>query len=356
MQQHRKFKKSMKKLIFCLVLPLVLLLNACTHDPAASSQQQTNTAGSKERRATKGGIQMAEEENAEWQHGTLRLYPITADEELMAMHGAQAGILTLEEAMPLKGFRITERKNFGREQGNWYNGLTLVNKSTEPVFLMSGDVVTGGNQDRVNAEDLMAMPGTIRNFDVFCVEQGRSSYYNANATPTERKLGAFNGYFAVASPRVRSAVYQGNQSEVWGAVAQVTKEYNAETSTHTYAALDREQAQNEQRDAYINFFSGKFEAMDKAVGLIAVCNGKVIGAEVFGHPNVFQRRVKALIHSYAVDAAQQTISDSGNGLQAAKSTFEAIARAAEQKKDVDQIGCFVHDAQWLHLYFVDKKR
>ncbi len=353
MPKHRKFKKSMKKLIFYLALPLAILVNACVHDPAASTQN--NSVGGKERRATKGGIQMAEDENPEWQHGTLRLYPITADEELMAMHSAQAGILTLEEAMQLKGFKITERKNFGREEGNWYSGLTLVNKSNEPVFMMSGDVVTGGNQDRVNAEDLMAMPGTIRNFDVFCVEAGRSSYYNDNATAAERKIGAFNDYFAVASPRVRAAVYKGNQSEVWGAVAQVTKEYNAETSTHTYAALDKAEAQNSQRDAYINFFSGKFEAMDKAVGLIAICNGKVIGAEVFGHPNVFQRRVKALIHSYAVDAAQQPATESGNSLQAAKSTFETIVKAAEQKKSADQIGCFSHNDQWLHLYFLNDK-
>jgi hypothetical protein len=339
----------MKKLILYFALPVAVLLHACVHDPAASNTQQSNSTT--QSRSTKGGIQMAEDENPEWQHGTLRLYPITADEELMAMHSAQAGILTLEEAMQLNGFRITERKNFGREQETWYNGLTVVNKSTEPVFMMSGDVVTGGNQDRVNEQDLMAMPGTIQNFDVFCVEAGRSHYYDGNASPAERKIGAFNGYYAVASPRVRSAVYKGDQQAVWGAVAQVTKEYNAETTTHTYAALGSQAAQDAQRDAYVQFFSGKFEAMDKAVGLVAVCNGKVIGAEVFGHPNLFQRRVKALIQSYAVDAAKQEVGqrDSKDN-QPAKAVFERLTKAAEEKAGEGNTGCFVHNGQWLHLY------
>ena len=330
-----------------MVLPVVLLLHACKQEQPNNSAVTSATEEN-----SLNGLLLKEEKNAEWQHGTMRLYPIEADEELMAAHSNQANIKTLEDAMALQGFHITERKNFGRENSNWYNGLTLVNKSTDTVFIMSGDVVTGGNQDRVNAEDLMAMPGTIRNFDVFCVEHGRSSYYNPNASAAERKLGAFNGYYAIASPRVRHAVNQGDQSAVWGAVSQITKENNAETSTSTYAALDNANDIQQTRDAYVQFFTGKFEAMDKAVGLIAVCNGKIIGAEIFGHPHLFQRRVKSLIHGYAVDAAtMQPNASAPSDEVAVNEIFRKLALATRnQAPTKTDIGRFNFGTEWLHVY------
>jgi hypothetical protein len=336
----------MKKLIAYMVLPLVLLLNACQEEKTFTDKNTTAT------KQNINGLELQDDNNAEWQHGMLRLYPILADEELIADHAGQAHIKTLSDAMVTKGFRITEVKQFGREQTNWYNGLTLVNKSKDTVYVMSGDVVTGGNQDRVNSEDLMAMPGTIRNIDVFCVEHGRSTYYNPNADAVERKLAAFNGYYGIASPRVRKAVYDKDQSAVWGAVAQVTKDNNAASSTQTYAALEQENDMKEAREAYIRFFTSKFENMPNVVGLVAVCNGKVIGTEVFGHPALFQRRVKALVHGYAVDAATATKDENPtDDTAAAKRAFSNVVTvAANGKKGTEEIGRFDFGGDWVHIY------
>jgi hypothetical protein len=336
----------MKKLFFYNMLLAALLISACKEDKSA---QQNVTAA--EAREDLNGLKLMEEKKAEWQHGTMRLYPIEAEEELLMAHASLANVKTLDEAMQLDGFRITERKNFGRDNSAWFNGLTLVNKSNDTVFVMSGDVVTGGNQDRVNAEDLMALPGTIRNIDVFCVEHGRSSYYNPSATEEERKLGAFNGYYAIASPRVREAVNQRNQGAVWNAVAQVTKENNAETSTQTYAGLDQENEVKQKREAYVRFFTGKFESMDKVVGLIAVCNGKIIGAELFGHPNLFQRRVTALIHGYAVDAATTTDEGATVSDESVREVFQQLATATVRKNGSNaHYSRFDFGTEWLHVY------
>ena len=331
----------MKKYFVLLTFSLLVLLNACREE--GQSNTTTNS---------KPALSLLKDHPEDWQHDNLQLYPIVADAALLAEHAGQANIKTLSEAMSTKGFRITEVKQFGREQANWYSGLTLVNKSTDTVFIMSGDVVTGGNQDRVNEEDLMALPGTIRNIDVFCVEAGRSSYYNPAADESERKLAAFRGYYNVASPRVRKAVYGGDQQEVWGAVAQVTSANGAGSSTSTYAALETENEFKTRRDGYVHFFNDKFATVENVVGVVAVCDGKVIGTEVFGHPQLFNRRVKALIHSYAVEAATiETGRTSPPVVEVADHAFKTVLKkAAPDAKSDASIGRFDFGGQWLHLY------
>lgn len=335
----------MKKLIAYILAPVVILIASC--------QQDKPVVNTKPAAQQEAGLTLQVENNAALQHENLRIYPIVADEATINAHAAQASIKTLDEMMGQKGFRITEVKNFGREQANWYNGLTLLNKTDDAVFIMSGDVVTGGNQDRVNEEDQMAMPGTIRNFPVFCVEHGRSYYYNPEASEEEKKLAAFKGYYSVASPKVRKAVYGGNQGEVWDAVSHVTKANNAGSSTQAYAALENADIVRDRCKSYTDFFTGKFDDMPNAVGMVAVSNGKVIGVEIFGHPQLFQKRVKSLIHSYAVEAAsvQDTSNSPGDNTYDIQDAFKHVAGKARKTSTSDETaGKFVHDGEWLHLY------
>jgi hypothetical protein len=76
--------------------------------------------------------------------------------------------LTLQEAMKRKLVIV-------RETGD-VNRLTIQNRSTQDVFVQAGDIVKGGQQDRVLALDLIVPPKSGRiPIDAFCVEQGRWS-------------------------------------------------------------------------------------------------------------------------------------------------------------------------------------
>jgi hypothetical protein len=76
--------------------------------------------------------------------------------------------LTLREAMKRKLVIV-------RETGD-VNRLTIQNRSTQDVFVQAGDIVKGGQQDRVLALDLIVPPKSGRiPIDAFCVEQGRWS-------------------------------------------------------------------------------------------------------------------------------------------------------------------------------------
>jgi hypothetical protein len=339
----------MQKKISLLATVLVLLA-ACRNEPKSVTPTEVSDSGT----TTHNGLSLLTTDNPEWQHGNLRVYPIVADEATIAQNAGLAHVRTLAEGMTTPGFRITERKKFGREEGQWYNGLTVVNKSKDTIYMMSGDVVTGGNQDRVNEHDLIAMPGSVQNISVYCVEQGRSSYYNPAAPAAEKQLAAFKGYYNVASPSVRKAVYSGNQSGVWSAVSKVTADNQATTSTSTYAGLEQENDLKARREEYVRYFTGKFEAMPNVVGMVAVCNGKVIGVEMFGHPRLFQRRSQALLHSYAVEAAAAPAdAPTATLLTSAQveSAFGSVAYLADPKRQpTETAGRFLIGKTWAHLY------
>jgi hypothetical protein len=74
--------------------------------------------------------------------------------------------LTLEEAMDMKKATVHETENV--------NQLTITNSSNFNIFIMSGDIVKGGKQDRVIQYNYIVPPG-IKQMPVssFCVESGR---------------------------------------------------------------------------------------------------------------------------------------------------------------------------------------
>ncbi|MEZ4942025.1 MAG: DUF6569 family protein [Saprospiraceae bacterium] len=332
----------MKKTIFPIGL-LALLFWSCADTDTGQVQKSATL--------TLSGLELQASENPEWTYENLRLYPVCADEQVLNAVASQPALATLAEGMQTAGFRITERKQFGREQNAWYNALTVQNKSDKTIFLMSGDVVTGGNQDRVIAYDDAIPPGTIKNIDVFCVEAGRSSYYDPEAPETEKQIAAFRGYYNVASPHVRKAVHQGNQQGVWKAVDKITEANDASSDTKTYAALETENAHKARREAYLNFFEGKVDALPNAVGVVAVCNGKVIGVDIFSQPALFRNQYKALLHGYTAEAVVAGNETNTSNDQAAREAFKQVARLAQSNPDAEDIvGKFSINGAWVHLF------
>ena len=323
-----------------LILLFALLFAACQNDNSNTNITQTSA---------KNGLTLLTESNPEWQYENLRLYPVVADASTTNSVGKN--LKTLAEAMKTPGFRVLERKQFGRGDEAWYHGLTVQNKTQDTVLLLSGDVVTGGNQDRVMAYHEIVLPGTVKNVEVFCVEAGRSHYYDQSASSAEKSVGAFKGYYNVASPQVRHAIQTtGNQNEVWAAVAKVTKANGAESSTSAYAALENATDQKAIRDAYLRFFDGKITNDSKVVGVVAVCGDRVLGVDVFGDADLFHRQFPALLHGYVAEAAtaEKKVQITENEVSV---VFDSVARlAAPNAKPSETSGKFSVGGSWVHLY------
>jgi hypothetical protein len=132
--------------------------------------------------------------------------------------------LTLQEAMKRKLVIV-------RETGD-VNRLTIQNRSSQDVFVQAGDIVKGGQQDRVLALDLIVPPKSGRiPIDAFCVEQGRWSR-RGNEAVTAFSVSE-NG---LASKDLKiAAKARKSQGDVWANVSK-TQEKLAMNMTVTPSA------------------------------------------------------------------------------------------------------------------------
>src|SRR5215469_17688122 len=93
-------------------------------------------------------------------HGNLAIYFVHGESRSGPVP------LTLAEALDKKTVEVRE---IGR-----VNELTIENKGDEEIFIQAGDIVKGGQQDRVLAVSLLLKPHSgALSIASFCVEQGR---------------------------------------------------------------------------------------------------------------------------------------------------------------------------------------
>ena len=294
----------MKK-FFLYMLPF-LFLAACSTEPVKNSTVDTDNPQTVENQPLNIDI----EQSTALVYENLQLYPVVADEAFFQGNEAAASVKNLREGIETKGFYVTEKKPYGRmDDMGAVNSLTVQNKSNEAIYLMQGDVVTGGNQDRIIAEDQVIVARTITDVPVYCVEHNRWKYRenevdeNDPESKHKRKIFAFSGYYNVAANDLRKTVRETkNQESVWKKVGEFTSKNNATNSTKTYAGLEESKEFTNKRDAYMDFFKGKLDNIENCVGFVAVSGNEIIGKDIFGHPNLFQKQTEGLLNGYITDA------------------------------------------------------
>ena len=276
----------------------------------------------------------------------LQLFPIEASAEFISDNAKVGNYQSLAHAMEQQRFRITEKKPYGRfTDPGAVNTLTVQNKTNEHIFLMAGEVVQGGNQDRVVAEDQIIAAASITDIPVFCVERGRWQPREEEGQPAAsgKKVYAFNNYYNVASGEVRRSVkHTKNQQEVWKSVGEVTAINNAEVETGTYTALETSEGFTNQRNKYLDFFADKMKEKNNVVGVLAVTGNKVIAADIFGHPSLFQKEFNALLHSYVTEAITN-----GSTPQLSETKLEAYTQQL-YKQFAGEQNQFIHNGAMVH--------
>ncbi|PSR13080.1 MAG: hypothetical protein DA408_20310 [Bacteroidetes bacterium] len=277
---------------FKFLLPLALATVAC--QPAKSPETT----------AVPSQFTVLLDDNPQWAQDQLRLLPIVATANFINQQQDVAQYKVLGEALENERFRVSEKKPYGRfDDASAVNSLTVQNKTEAPVFLMAGDIVRGGNQDRVIAEDRIIAARSIDDVPVFCVEHGRWTYQGDQAlNEADQKIFAFRGYYNVASSQLRRSVESGSQQAVWDQVADITTHHDATSGTSAYAALETNRDFVSRRKRYEHFFSNKLAANSQIVGFVAVSGNQILGADLFGHPALLRRQLPALVSGYATDA------------------------------------------------------
>jgi hypothetical protein len=237
-----------------------------------------------------------------------------------------ANYLTLDEAFEQNLVRVRELKDES------VNQLSLENKSDRPLFVMSGEVILGGKQDRIIGKDRLIPPKKTLAVDVFCVEHGRW-------TEDKQDRREFRSGKVLAHTSLRLKASYDTQSDVWGEVSAKNAKRKTENQTDTYRAVATDKQAAKDARAYADFFGpalAKLADADKLVGLVVVMNGQLVGVESFGSPRLFAKLRDKLLRSYYAEAIDLPPVDAKllARVPTAKEVREFVARPAPAAEQV----------------------
>jgi len=268
----------------------------------------------------------------------LRLYPIYANNHFKEEFENLEKFTSLEKAIVDNEIKLTEINKSGT-----VNKLLAENTSKKSIYLLAGEVVKGGKQDRVIGQDIIINPGEVKHIDAFCVEQGRWQ---------EKESGIhFDGYMSISSPDVRkAAILNKNQAEVWEKVAEVTTANNANTKTGTYTELENSEHYNTEVNQYMEVFSSIWDSNSDVVGVIAVTADRIIGCDIFATHDLFTNSYNNLLKSYITEAITHgdTVTISNNKVQLYLDAF--LADESKQEEVLEKDGAiFKNNGKKVHL-------
>lgn len=229
----------------------------------------------------------------------LRLYPIIANETYREANKDIGRFTLLKDAIEHRKIQITEtgtqdnlNVSNGGEVSGTVNTLHAKNISADTIFIMAGEVVKGGKQDRVIAQDIVLAPGQDVDLGAFCVEKQRWTTKDNNG-------GQFTGYYNVSSMDIRKTIVtEKDQQQVWNKVDEHTRANGAESGTKAYTNLENSEEYLKQVEKYTEHFKSAFQDDPRVIGVIAVSGDKVIGCDLFATHDLFISTFPNLLHSY----------------------------------------------------------
>ncbi|MBV9342814.1 MAG: hypothetical protein JO159_18270 [Acidobacteria bacterium] len=253
-------------------------------------------------------------------HGNLTIFPVISPR----MHDTSQ-FLTLDEGLRSGEVTISESGSMApllrpRQPSGWHgqhptaggevNRLVLVNNSKRPLLLLAGEIVTGGKQDRIIAQDrLVPSASDPIDLSVFCVEPGRW-------VATSDK---FDAPRAMVQPSVRAkAMGAKNQQQVWDEVGKTRMHIAANmpsppaqqqvAQTSSYAAVVANRNVLEKIDAVAAPVEHDYQSVisrlreKNAVGVVVAVNGQLIWADVFASTKLLEKYWPKLVRSYAAES------------------------------------------------------
>ena len=240
-------------------------------------------------------------------HGNLAIYFVHGESRSGPVP------LTLAEALDKKTVDV---RDIGR-----VNELTIENKGDEKIFIQAGDIVKGGQQDRVLAVSLLLKPRSgALSITSFCVEQGRWSargseavdkFSSANAALPSRsaKLDLAGAPASTAAAPEGASVGK-RQQEIWKTVSEIQGKLTSNLSapvaaprsrTSLQLALENGGLERAQAD-YVQALQPLGEKDDDIVGFVFALNGKINSADIYPSNGLFRKMWPKLLRASVTEA------------------------------------------------------
>lgn len=201
---------------------------------------------------------------------------------------------TLDESLAEGLLEVTEVSD-----GGSVPTLKVHNKGGLMAFLMAGEHLSGGKQNRVLNASIMVAPHTELPIPVSCVERGRWGYRSAHFGSTTssshshlRKLmhgHATAGYRDHGKPTSK-------QSEVWQEVDRKLSESHSSSDTqYLHKAY-------EDTETHLGAMVGELTLPEGASGAVFAYGGQIVGFDLFDRPATLAKLWPKLVRAYGIDA------------------------------------------------------
>lgn len=255
-----------------------LLLVGAWSGPAAAQDDRPSTAGHVPELARYLDQVQISEPVA---YRQLAVYPILLRDGVRL----EGRWLTLDAAVARGVLAVTEKDSSGSVPV-----VVVENRSRdEYVFIMTGEVLSGGKQTRTVRHDVVLSPGQRVELSVFCVEAHRWEG---------------GGKFAASGTLVPQSIQQelrrgADQAGVWSEVARNNKALGAENPTGSLEfALKSKPVQDALADVRARIVP---HVPQGTMGFLFVDGQRALGADFFGDEATARALLPKLLDSYAVD-------------------------------------------------------
>lgn len=289
--KKQAFVLTLAILLLALMVPMVILINAEADKKISDGPGQFNDF----QQGETGQIQAGDYRlSGPYTHKNLTIFLVHGKNLL-----AGKTFLTLQEAMEQKKLVVYETKDV--------NELSIENLSNEDVYVQSGDIVKGGQQDRMLAVDLIVPPGSGRMpIAAFCVERGRWSGRG------NERAGVFSSSSdAVATKDIKLAAKRSNsQSGVWESVTVAQDKLSQNVGTQVNSTVSPSSLQlavenskvRENAESYIKALVKVVDGSDNVIGYVFAINGRVNSADVYASNALFKKLWPKLLNANAIEA------------------------------------------------------
>lgn len=228
----------------------------------------------------------------------------------------------LEQGIAKKTLKVRELA--GNSNEAQVEHVQVMNSGDDPVYLLGGEMILGGKQDRIIAADTVIAPtGKWVKVGVFCVEQGRWRGQNMK----------FKSGGAMADVSIRRAAMKGSQSEVWSEVAKKNVMHGTQSSTQTYRRTIQNAKLRNKIKPYVRQLKTRLPRDERLAGLVFGINGKIHVADIFGNPVLFHDLSDKLLSAYVLEALGHQVNRRAKPVSSeAAKTFIGKARRSKAKK------------------------
>lgn len=217
------------------------------------------------------------------EYKNLTIYPLIATKVLSTQH-----YTTMDEASESGWLKI---KEIGSGEVNF---VEVKNTGPQPVFLMTGEIISGAKQDRMLQEDvLMPAKSSWIRVPVFCVEHGRWT----SVSPEFKSEG-----LVVPNALRQKAKMTESQEAVWDEIASAQDRMGITSGTGTIRANYEDEEVRKTVNEYVDKFEKIPDLGKTTIGVVVATGNRIICLDLFANNSLLGKLWKKLVKSYAMDA------------------------------------------------------